>query len=133
MNSIRLELVRYIPKELTPGVLYVSDEYSVTAHLCACGCGNKVSVPLGPAEWTFSENGGLPSLRPSIGNWQLPCKSHYVISNGRILWSGQWSEKQVQAGRRTEELKRRAYYDSLDHNRGFWKRVWNRVCNAFWR
>jgi hypothetical protein len=132
MNSIGLERVKYIPKELSSGVLYVSDEYAVAAHLCACGCGSKVSVPLGPAEWTFSESQGLPTLRPSIGNWQLPCKSHYVITNGRILWAGKWSEGQVKAGRAAEERRRQAHYASLEPKQGFWKHLWNWLHKTFW-
>ena len=42
MNTIKLERVQYIPKQLSPGILYVTERYSVAAHLCACGCGNKV-------------------------------------------------------------------------------------------
>ena len=53
------------------GVLYVSEKYAVAGHLCACGCGNKVITPLRPEEWSFTEHNGLPSLWPSIGNWQL--------------------------------------------------------------
>jgi hypothetical protein len=53
-------------------------------HLCACGCGNKVVTPLDPAEWSFRDRSGLPTLFPSIGNWQLPCRSHYLITDGRI-------------------------------------------------
>ena len=40
-----LERVTYIPKELGQGKLYVSTEYGVAAHLCACGCGSKVVTP----------------------------------------------------------------------------------------
>jgi hypothetical protein len=110
VNTIRLERVQYMPKELSPGILYVSEKYAVAGHLCACGCGNKVIVPLGPTEWSFSEQRGLPSLWPSIGNWQLPCRSHYVIAQGRINWAGAWSEEQVLAGRRAEEQRRQVYY-----------------------
>ena len=48
MNTIKLERVQYMPKQLSPGILYVSEKYSVAGHLCACGCGNKVITPLGP-------------------------------------------------------------------------------------
>lgn len=84
----------------------------VAGHLCACGCGNKVMTPLGPTEWTFTDTPRGPSLRPSIGNGQLPCKSHYWIDGGRIEWSGAWSPEQVERGRRAEEARRREYYES---------------------
>ena len=37
MKVFALQHVKYIPKELTQGVLYVSSEYAVAGHLCACG------------------------------------------------------------------------------------------------
>lgn len=131
MNTIALQRVKYMPRELSPGILYVSDEYAVAGHLCVCGCGNKVVTPLGPAEWSFSERKGRPTLRPSIGNWQLPCRSHYVITDGRIQWAGQWSDSQVAAGRRAEERRRQAYYALVDRERGFWPRLWKMVRRLF--
>nr|WP_233286063.1 DUF6527 family protein [Bradyrhizobium brasilense] len=101
-----------MPKELAPGILYVSEKYAVAGHLCACGCGNKVITPLGPAEWSFTERGGMPSLWPSIGNWQLPCRSHYIINQGRIDWAGAWTDAQVLSDRRAEQRRREAYYAS---------------------
>lgn len=133
MSELVLRRVKYLPRELAPGILYVSEEYAVAGHLCACGCGQKVITPLGPAEWTFSEVGGRPTLRPSIGNWQLPCRSHYVIAGGRIQWAGQWSEDQVLAGRRAEERRREAHYASLDRKRGFWHRLWSWLRGLFGR
>jgi hypothetical protein len=114
-------------------LLYVSSQYAVAGHLCACGCGNKVITPLGPAEWTFSERNGRPTLHPSIGNWQLPCRSHYVINDGRIQWAGQWSDVQVAAGRLAEQQRREAYYASLDRERGFWFRLWKLARKLFGR
>jgi len=122
MNRLRLERVQYLPKELSSGVLYVSEEYAVAGHLCACGCGSKVVTPLGPAEWTFSEHNGQPTLRPSIGNWQLPCRSHYVISDGAIRWAGDWSDAQVEAGHRSEQRRREAFYAERGGQRGLWAR-----------
>ncbi len=120
-----------MPKVLAPNVLYVSKEYSVAGHLCACGCGNKVVVPLGPAEWAFSEHKGLPTLWPSIGNWQLACRSHYLITDGQIQWSHKWSDKQIAAGRSAEEQKRQSYYASLERKNGFWASVWKWLQNLF--
>ena len=127
LTTIRLARVRYIPKTLEPGVLYVSEEFEAAVHLCACGCGLKVSTPLGPAEWSFLNSPNGPSLEPSIGNWQLPCRSHYVIADGNVRRGGQWSDIQVAAGRRAEEQRRQAYYASLDRERGFWHWLWKLV------
>jgi hypothetical protein len=125
VNTIVLQRVKYLPKELSPGILYISEEYAVAGHLCACGCGNKVITPLGPSEWNFTEQGGQPSLWPSIGNWQLPCRSHYVIAAGQIKWAGQWSDAQILAGRQAEEQRRRAYYAAKDRERSLWQRFWS--------
>ena len=123
MDAMELERVTYLPKELAPGKLYVSEEYKVAGHLCACGCGSKVITPLSPAGWTFFEQGGRPTLHPSIGNWQLPCRSHYVIARGVIEWADQWSDSQIGAGRAAEQRRREAYYARLDSDRRFWTKI----------
>jgi len=108
--KIELRRVEFMPKVLEPNVLYVSERYRTAAHLCACGCGEKIRTPLGPTEWSVTEDAGGPSLWPSIGSWQRPCRSHYVISNGSIHWASQWSDAQVQRGRKFEQEKRQAYF-----------------------
>jgi len=107
---IDLRRVEFMPKDLEPGVLYVSDKYRTAAHLCACGCGEKIRTPLGPTEWSVTEGRGGPSVWPSIGSWQHPCRSHYIISDGVVHWAGQWSDAQVRAGRRREHLNREAHF-----------------------
>jgi hypothetical protein len=132
LTKIDLLRVHYIPKELKHGLLYVSEEFDVAVHLCACGCGSKVSTPLGPTEWKFKATDSRPSLHPSIGNWQLPCQSHYWISQGNIVWSGKWTPKQIAAGRRVEEGRRKAYYDALNRKRdGILRRTWRWVKRLF--
>ena len=113
--------VNYMPKLLEAGILYVSEEFHTSAHLCACGCGQKVRTPLGPTEWTIRTDSRGPTLRPSVGNWQLPCKSHYLISNGSVQWSNQWTEKQIHAGRQKEHARRSAYYEAHKPNVSRWR------------
>lgn len=103
---IRLVRVQYMPKNLEPAVLYVSEEFGTAAHLCACGCGRKIRTPLGPTEWSVTETDEGPSLTPSIGNWQQPCRSHYWIARGQVRWAGAWSEERIEAGRREEVARR---------------------------
>ena len=124
--KIELQRVHYMPKELRPGVLYVSEEFGAAAHLCACGCGSKIRTPLGPTEWAFEETKSGPTLRPSVGNWQHACQSHYWIYRGEIVWSSKWTPEQIAAGRRGEERRRRAYYDALDRQQGG-------ILRRFWR
>ena len=129
-----LQRVHFMPKELNPGVLYVSEEFGAAAHLCACGCGAKIRTPLGPTEWALEETDSEPTLRPSIGNWQKPCQSHYWIIRGEVIWSDQSTPDQIAAGRRAEETRRRAHYDTLDRQRGgILRRFWRWIRSLFQR
>lgn len=129
MTAIRLIKVLYIPKVLEQGVLYVSDEYRTASHLCACGCGSKVVTPISPAEWTFSQSPNGPTLWPSIGNWQMPCRAHYIIRDGKVLWAGQWTDSQIQRGRDRENERRAAHYDRPQPQ--FWTRLWSDILAVF--
>lgn len=123
MNTIKLIRVHYMPKELEPGILYVSEEFGVAGHLCPCGCNNKIITPLGPTDWSLTVIRDRPTLYPSIGNWQIPCRSHYWITNGLVEWSYQWTEKQILNGRQYEEEQRKSYYHNLERKRkkqSFW-------------
>lgn len=77
-----------IPKDLAEAVLYISKEYGVAIHLCACGCGGKTVTPLGSGNWSLIENGEKVTMRPSIGNWsgESPYHAHYYITENRIEW-----------------------------------------------
>jgi hypothetical protein len=126
MQSIHLIKLKYLPAQLESGILYVSEEYGVAGHLCACGCGSKVITPLGTTEWHFHEVNGKATLKPSIGNWQLPCRSHYFIINGGIEWSYQWSDKQIQAAWQSEEKMRKKYFKAKDKTHSLIRRLLNR-------
>src|SRR2546421_6007834 len=106
-NSMKIELqqVLYIPRELMPGVLYVSEEFGAAAHLCPCGCGSKIRTPLGPTEWALEETARGPTLYPSVGNWQHDCQSHYWIYEGEVKWADKWTPRQINLGRRGEEAR----------------------------
>ena len=82
-----------MPEILEPGQLYVSLEHGAMVHLCACGCGQEVSLPLSPTDWKLSYDGENILLRPSVGNWRFPCRSDYVIEGGRVNWANDWSER----------------------------------------
>lgn len=127
-----LQRVRYMPKELLGGVLYVSEEFLTAPHLCACGCGAKIRTPLGPAEWSVEQGPLGPTLWPSVGNWQQGCRSHYWLRNGEVEWGDAWSPAQIAAGREHEEARRRAYYDSL-YPVGRFSRLRKWMGWLFWR
>lgn len=116
---IRLERAHFMPARLEPGVLYVCEEFGTAAHLCACGCGAKVRTPLGPAEWTLKETRQGPSLRPSIGNWQEACRSHYWIRAGQIIWLDPFTQEEALAGRIMEQERRERYYETLNRGGGW--------------
>jgi hypothetical protein len=131
LSTIQLRHVDYMPKQLEPGVLYVSRSFGTAAHLCACSCGMKIRTPLGPTEWSLQESAAGPSLWPSVGNWQQACQSHYIIREGRIMWCGKWTPEQIAAGRHNEDERRKAYHDALDAKPGLVGRLW-RWLKKFW-
>lgn len=108
-QSIRHEFVEFIPEEVEEGVLYISIPYATTTHLCACGCGNKVVLPLHPTHWKLTFDGETVSMSPSVGNWSFSCQSHYWIKNGRIEWAPKWSKERIERGR-TEDREGRERY-----------------------
>ena len=134
LAKIRLERVHYMPQDLSPGLLYVSEEFGAAAHLCACGCGTKVRTPLGPTEWSLEETDDGPTLRPSVGSWQLACQSHYLITGGEVVWAERWTAEEIADGRCREEERRRDYYDALDRKRrSLVRRLWRWISGLFKR
>jgi hypothetical protein len=104
--------VELMPTALEKRTLYISVKYKTAVHLCLCGCGRKVVTPLSPAGWRMTFDGRTVSLYPSIGNWNLECRSHYWISNSRVKWAEAWTRDRVEAGFARDEQLRRAYYES---------------------
>ncbi|ULJ82671.1 hypothetical protein MF410_34065 (plasmid) [Rhizobium sp. C104] len=134
----RLEhrFVEHIPERLQAGVLYVSMDYATSAHSCCCGCGEEVIVPFTPTDWKMTFDGETISLRPSIGNWTLKCRSHYVIERSKVIEAGPWSEEQVEAERRRDRAAKERFYGQpakveppahtapATPQRGVWRRIW---------
>ena len=117
-----------MPKELQPGILYVSEQFGAAAHLCACGCGIKVRTPVTANRWALSTSPRGPSLWPSVGNSQQPCQSHYIIQEGDIIWCGRLTPEEVLAGREREKAKRDAYYDNFYRKPSWIGQLW-----AWWK
>ena len=88
-----------VPDRPQAGVLYVSIVYTTAVHLCACGCGLEVVTPLSPRDWKLVFDGETVSLLPSVGNWGIPCQSHYWIKSNRVQWARKWSLSEIQAAR----------------------------------
>lgn len=111
---MRHEFVEFVPDELEQGVLYISLTYATAAHRCACGCGSEVVTPFSPTDWAMVFNGESVSLSPSIGNWSFPCRSHYWIERGKVVWAPSMSPAQVAAGRNEDALRKAAYFDVIE-------------------
>ncbi|MBX4171801.1 DUF6527 family protein [Rhodococcus pyridinivorans] len=84
-TKLRPVFTDYVPVDLEEGLLYVSMPYATAVHLCACGCGGKTVTPLAPSGWKLTFDGTI-TLRPSIGNGQFRCRSHYLITGDTISW-----------------------------------------------
>jgi len=113
------EFVISFPEQLELGVLYVSATFSTSAHSCACGCGREVITPLSPAQWVLTFDGSV-SMRPSIGNWALPCQSHYVIDHGVIRWARGFTGDEIERNRGSD---RRILDEASRAREGWWQRL----------
>jgi len=111
VQELSYEFCEFIPEELQPGVLYISGTYSTTAHLCCCGCGEKVVAPLSPVDWQLEFDGRSVSLYPSIGNWGFPCESHYWIRRNQVRWAPKWSTERIDRGRERDQHRRDVYFE----------------------
>jgi hypothetical protein len=111
MRNKRLQhrFVETMPELIEPGILYVSMEYATASHRCCCGCGAEVVTPFSPAQWQMTFDGDAVSLHPSIGNWNLRCRSHYFVREGRVVEALTWTEKEIEAGRRRDKDARTTY------------------------
>jgi hypothetical protein len=114
---LRSQFVEFIPEQLEDGVLYVSQRYRTATHRCCCGCGSEVVTPLGPAHWTLEVVNGAVTLRPSIGNWSLPCRSHYLIRQGKVTWARDMGSDEIERRRRRDQRLRDAHFTEVNRRR----------------
>ncbi len=136
MRYARLEhrFVQHIPEVLEPGVLYVSMDYATAIHSCCCGCGEQVVTPFTPTDWKMTFDGETISLAPSVGNWRIACRSHYVIKQSRVIEAGPWSDERIATEERRDKAAKARFYgkppeDACDlspagaESLGLWSRV----------
>jgi hypothetical protein len=109
IRQLRHRFVETVPDNIESGILYVSMEYATATHRCCCGCGEEVVTPFSPPQWQMSFNGDAVSLHPSVGNWNLQCRSHYVVSEGRVVEAPRWTKKEIEAGRLRDKEARTKY------------------------
>lgn len=112
VEALEPEFVEEIPRQLTPGKLFISVTYRTATHLCCCGCGNEVVTPIHPTRWALTYDGETVSLNPSVGSWSLPCQSHYVVRKNRVRWAARWSQEKIDAGRERERRDAEAHFSA---------------------
>jgi Family of unknown function (DUF6527) len=125
--SIRPEYVESFPKVLEDGILYISRRFSTACHRCCCGCGTKIVTPIRATEYSLTERGGQVTLDPSVGNWNHPCQSHYVIRDSQILWAGAMSRAEINQGRAQDDAEKAQY---LGQGK-WWSRLWAWIKSLF--
>lgn len=108
-QAMRPEFADFIPDALEPGVLYLALEFGAVMHLCASGCGERISTPLHPAQWSMRFDGESVSLSPSIGSG-LDCGSHYWIRDGAVVWAPTMTKEQFAQGRARDVSDARRHF-----------------------
>lgn len=114
-----------VPSSPEPGNLHISMQYETAVHLCACGCGTKVVTPLGRYDWILTFDGSV-SLRPSVGNGQQRCRSHYYVRNNRIDWLPPISAWATQAASARDRAAH-AQPAAPPTPKTWWRRAWDHV------
>lgn len=131
--------VEFIPEIIEEGKLYISEVYQTAIHKCCCGCGEEVVTPLSPVDWQLKKNMNRVSLRPSIGNWNYHCKSHYFITNNRVIWADQFTQKQISSVQAKDNFDKQKYIaiknqqktGSRKHNNGILAKIWKLIKSFF--
>jgi hypothetical protein len=84
--TIKPVFVDQLPTFRKQNEVYISKERKISEHVCLCGCGGTVVMPLNyelfpNTNWKLvEENNGTVSFIGSVGNYQFACKSHYIIT-----------------------------------------------------
>ena len=110
MKKFEHNFVKIIPDNIEPDILYISTEYKTVMHMCPCDCGSEITIPLSPHDWKLTFDGDSVSLYPSVGNWSLPCQSHYWITNSTVKWASTWSREQINLTRKESKKEKEVYY-----------------------
>lgn len=110
--------VECIPERLEEGVLYICERYGTAVHLCCCGCRGEVVTPLTPADWSIRREGRTVTLRPSIGNWGFPCRSHYLIRRNQVVWAAAMTPLEISRVRRRDQADKENYAAEVNRRKG---------------
>lgn len=102
-----------MPDIVEENILYISVEYCTAIHKCVCGCGNKVVTPISPLGWKLIFDGKSVTLDPSIGSWNLKCKSHYYIRKSNIIWCDVWDDSKVKLNGIKKQKQIEKYFEKI--------------------
>jgi hypothetical protein len=72
-------------EKLPDGQVVVNNEINVAFLKCPCGCGELIGARLKEPHPCWKINGN--TISPSINCINLPCKSHFNVTNGKVIWS----------------------------------------------
>ena len=108
--TLQPSFVEFIPEDIKTGIIYISMKYKTAIHRCICGCNNEVVTPFSPTDWQLLFDGESVSLKPSIGNWNFDCKSHYWIVNNEIVHSPKWSDEQISKSRSKDKNRKKWFF-----------------------
>ncbi len=107
------------PDKLETGVLYIALDFATMSHLCCCGCSQEVITPMSPKDWKIIFDGETITVHPSIGNWSLPCRSHYFIRDGNIKWANNWNDEKIRDVREQDVFAKRGISDVVQVQKKF--------------
>lgn len=92
IETVTLLFVEQISENLEEGIVYISEKYGCSIHLCACGCKQETVLPIergnGKGWNLIKHEDGTVSFTPSIGNFsgEKPYHAHYYITKNKIIW-----------------------------------------------
>lgn len=129
-QRVKVEFVESAPRPLSEGVLYISDRFRTALHLCCCGCGREVVTPLNPAGWSYKREAETVTLKPSVGNWSFPCRSHYFIVSNEVVWAKPMSDQQIAIVKAKDARDKKAFIDRSNVAKAS-KNIESRVISGF--
>jgi hypothetical protein len=125
--------VEFIPDKLDEGVIYISEPCNTIIHRCCCGCGEEVVTPLSPVDWQLKKEGKLITIRPSIGNWNYSCQSHYLVTRNKIEWAERLTQPQIQRVKDRDWKDKEHYISQINAQKiGADQRTISKKASQFW-
>ena len=85
--------------QIQPGQMLVSEfspgSYACCKLHCPCGCGQWILLTLQNSEykhpgywWTLTvDEKNQPTIVASVNMFGFPCKSHFWITGGKVIWA----------------------------------------------